>query len=151
MGAKATIRETGQSTFAVSVDTAGHSLTADEPVSAGGGGLGPSPFELLLSALGACTAMTVRWYAQEKGWPLTNVQVDLVHDKKPRADGCSDLITKIVRLEGAALTVEQRRRLMEVAEKCPVQRTLERGLTIVTREQDWQNDPIASRLAEELP
>jgi len=117
---RANVTETGQSVYAAAIDTNGHGLLADEPVDFGGGGLGPAPYDLLLSALGACTAMTVRWYAQKQGWPLTHVSVDLTHHKEGRAD----IFTKTVHLKGEDLSETQRATLISVAEKCPVHRTL---------------------------
>lgn len=116
----ANVTETGQSIYAAAIGIGGHGILADEPVDFGGGGLGPAPYDLLLSALGACTAMTVRWYAQKQGWPLTHVSVDLTHHKEGRAD----VFTKVVHLKGDDLTPEQHATLISVAEKCPVHRTL---------------------------
>lgn len=125
---QATIRETGESVFAVDINVSGFSLKGDEPVDAGGGGLGPSPYDFLTAALGECTAMTIRWYAQKQGWPLERVSVEITHQKQPRADGRpgkTDMFGKRITLIGDALTAEQRGKLMEVSAKCPVQRTLE--------------------------
>lgn len=131
----ATARETGQSAFAVEIEVSGHRLTGDEPAAAGGGNLGPSPFDLLTAALAECTAMTVRWYARQQGWPLDHVEVSVHHMKG--GDGTSsarqDRFDKRVRLDGAGLDDDQRRRLLEVAAKCPVQRSLEGTPLILTR------------------
>jgi putative redox protein len=121
------VTETGESPYAVTIEVSGHSLTGDEPVDFGGGNLGPAPYDLLTAALGECTAMTVRWYALQQKWPLEHVEVSLTHRKggegatSPR----QDVFTKTIRLTGEALTPEQRAKLIEVAAKCPVQRTLE--------------------------
>lgn len=113
-----------------------HRLVADEPPPAGTDS-GPDPYELLLGALGACTAMTVKLYAQRKAWPLTGVGVELTHERM-HADDCADCetrdvfmdrITKRLTLHGD-LNAEQRQRLMEIAERCPVQRTLQRQIVI---------------------
>src|ERR1700730_14677159 len=114
-----------------------HHLTADEPATAGGADAGPNPYELLLSALGACTAMTVRLYAQRKGWPLDSVEVALRHARIHAEDcancetseGYLDQITKQISLHGA-LDVEQRQRLLEISELCPAQKTLQHEVHI---------------------
>jgi len=114
-----------------------HGWLADEPAGIGDG-LGPDPYELLLSALGACTAMTVRMYARRKGWPLDDVRVELVHERV-HAEDCSecesakariDRITVRVQVEGA-LDDAQRARLQEIAGRCPVRRTLGGPIQIV--------------------
>ena len=123
--------------LAHTIEARGHRLLADEPQAAGGTDTGPTPYELLLGALGACTAMTIRLYAQRKGWPLEAVEVTLRHERI-HAQDCADCetrepfldrITKRLRLEGA-LSAEQRQRLGEIAERCPVQRTLQRQVSI---------------------
>jgi putative redox protein len=88
-----------------------------------------------LAALGECTAITVRWYATQKGWPLEKVAVNLTHHKEdvPGQSRPIDVFEKDVTIEGAALTDEQKQRLYDVAAKCPVQRTLEKGCTIRSR------------------
>ncbi len=108
-----------------------HSLLTDEPVEAGGDDAGPTPYEFLLAALGGCTAMTLELYARRKGIPLEKVAVEL-EDTRIHAQDCADCETKEghiteisrrIRLEGP-LSPEQRRRLLEIAAKCPVHRTL---------------------------
>ncbi len=134
------VTETGESTYAVSILVSGHTIKGDEPLSFGGGNLGPAPYDLLLAALGECTAMTVRWYAKQQNWPLEKVEVRLSHLKTdagelPENEGKSgkiDLFEKQVIVHGAALTSEQRAKLVEIAAKCPVQRTLQSGGIIRT-------------------
>jgi putative redox protein len=120
----------------------GHGLVADEPRAAGGTNAGPSPYELLSASLGACTAMTVRLYAERKRWPLERVEVRLWH-RKGHADDCAgcegsgavgiDVLERELAFEGP-LDDEQRRRLVEIAGRCPVHRTLTAGaLRIATR------------------
>lgn len=128
------IVETGESAFAVSIDVSGHHLTGDEPVAQGGGDLGPAPYDLLLGALGECTAMTVRWYARQQNWPLDRVEVNLTHTKGD-VEGKSaktDHFAKTIRIFGKNLTDEQRDKLVAAAARCPVQRTLEGTPVIVT-------------------
>jgi putative redox protein len=118
---EAHIIETGESAYAVNISVSGHALKGDEPVASGGGDLGPAPYDMLLAALGECTAMTVRWYALQQKYPLEKVEVRLTHDKENK----TDIFTKQVILYGDALSPEQKKKLVEVAGKCPVQRTLE--------------------------
>lgn len=104
-------------------DHEGHRWLADEPLHAGGGNQGPSPTELLLSSLGACTAITVRMYATRQGWPLTGVEVGLVFNPEGTPAGGGNDIRRRITLSGD-LTHEQRERLLDVANKCPIHRVL---------------------------
>ena len=112
--------------------TAGqHSFICDEPLDAGGDGLGPSPYELVLWALGACTSMTLLLYARRKGWDLEDVSVHLTHDRvhaddsqDAESDGAKvERITRDISVRGN-LTEEQTQRLLEIAARCPVHKTL---------------------------
>ena len=123
--------------YRTTVRTRTHTLLADEPTDAGGTDAGPSPYELLLGALAACTAMTVRMYADRKAWPLSDVVVR-IRPVRPHAVDCANCETTDVgvgRLEReiellGSLTDEQRTRLLYVADRCPVKQTLERGLRV---------------------
>jgi putative redox protein len=134
------VRETGESVFAVEINVSGHIIKGDEPVDGGGANLGPSPYDVLLAALGECTAMTVRWYARQQNWPLEDVQVTLTHRKTdaaslPEAQGRTgkvDLFEKIVEIHGDELTDQQKQKLIDVAAKCPVHRTLQSNPIIHT-------------------
>lgn len=118
--------------YVVRISTDTHQWSADEPPSLGGSDAGPSPHELLLSGLGACTVITSRMYAERKGWPLEAIKVELEYTRV-RAEDCSDCETEqgFVAQIGIQISVEgdlddtQRRRIFEIAGKCPVKRTLE--------------------------
>lgn len=116
-----------------------HRMVADEPVSFGGTDTGPSPYQFLAAGLGACTAMTIRMYARRKDWPLAHVAVDVRHGQMHGRD-CADcpdktvridLFRRVIRLDGP-LDADQRARLLEIADRCPVHRTLEGTIRIRT-------------------
>lgn len=130
---------TGAEGFRTDLFANGFPLVADEPLEYGGSNEGPSPYEFLLAALGACTGMTVRMYAQSKHWPLDEVIVRLSHHKV-HAEDCRDcdeqdrridLFERELELRGD-LDEAQRQRLLEIAERCPVHRTLTAGVRVVT-------------------
>ena len=104
-------------------DPQGHTWLADEPAANGGGARGPTPHQLLLSSLGACTAMTVRMYAARKGWPLRSVEVELRFNPEGAPGEGVALIERHITVHGG-LDAEQRARLLEVANKCPIHRVL---------------------------
>ncbi|MFC7290872.1 alpha/beta fold hydrolase [Hirschia litorea] len=108
---------------------------ADEPQSVGGDGAGPTPYQYMNAALGACTSMTLRMYADRKGWPVDKVSVSVTHEKTKNEIDSSDLdvFSRAITISGD-LTVEQRARMLEIADKCPVHRTLHRNSTIRTTE-----------------
>jgi len=123
------VAENGQGRYQQAVLIGQHRLIADEPVSVGGADAGPAPFDFLMSGLGACTSMTLRMYAERKGLPLTRISVALRHDKID-VDGIPrDRITREITLEGDLLP-EQRRRLLEIANRCPVHRALSHSMML---------------------
>ena len=123
------------------IEAGRHALTSDEPVPSGGTDTGPDPYALLLAALGACTSMTIRMYADRKQWPLEEVRVRLSQGKihardcaecETKDDSRIDRITREIVLSGP-LTEDQKQRLLEIANRCPVHRTLVGEKQIVTR------------------
>jgi len=126
----ATVRDSGPKSLQVQVEVGGQSFLGDEPVAAGGTGLGPAPHDLLSAALAECTVLTLRLYADRKGWPLEAVEAQVGHEVQAEASP-RDLFRRTVRLTGP-LDEEQRARLLEIAERCPVHRTLTTGSRIET-------------------
>ena len=142
--AQVVVAETTQGTFLNHVVAGQHRFLADEPESVGGFDAGPGPYDFLATALGACTSMTLRMYADRKSLPLDRVTVEVSHDKvyaddkasgagdgPPAAGGKIDQFTRVLRLEGE-LDDEQRASLLRIADRCPVHRTLEQASRIVT-------------------
>ena len=137
------VRETRNSKLQQIISTGPHRLLADEPVSVGGEDTGPGPYDFLLASLGACTSMTMRLYADRKSLPLERITVTLKHQKIHAEDcaecetkeGMLDQIDRVIAMEGA-LDTEQRKKLMEIADKCPVHRTLTSEIRIVTKAAD---------------
>jgi putative redox protein len=123
--AKAVIETTR---YATAIDAGGHRIVADEPPENGGADAGPAPYDLLLAALSACTAITLRMYADRKAWDLTRIKVELHFTRD--ADR-NERIDRTLHLEGS-LSEEQRLRIADIAERTPVTLTLKRGLAIVT-------------------
>ncbi|MDP4762807.1 MAG: OsmC family protein, partial [Salibacteraceae bacterium] len=129
-----------QNNFTTSIQTAKHSLTADEPADVGGDDFGPSPYELLNAGLAACTVMTMKLYAERKKWPLKEAFVYITHSKKhvddmgdeSTAGTYLDHISKKIELIGD-LDTEQREKLMQIAAKCPVHKTLQSKVEIETQ------------------
>jgi len=126
--------------FRTDVEVGGHRLVVDEPIAVGGADQGPTPYEMLLAGLGACTAMTLRIYADRRKWPLERARISLLH-RKVHAQDCVDCVTqparmdvvdRIITLDGA-LTEEQRAKLLEIAERCPVHQTLKAKMQVNTQ------------------
>ena len=137
---RSVVVKAGPSRFGQNISVGPHLLQADEPRDVGGNDEGPNPYELLLAALGACTSMTVRMYAERKQWPLQGVQVRLAHSRI-HAEDCAECDTKqgmLDRIEAEItfigdLSDDQRHRLLEIANICPVHRTLVSEVQILTR------------------
>jgi putative redox protein len=136
------VAQAAEGRFAQDIQARKHRLRADEPESFGGDDTGPTPYDFLLAALGACTAMTLRLYAERKGLSLEHVAVDLRHERIHAAD-CADCETKEGRIDhiertialGGALDEASRARLLEIADMCPVHRTLQSEVRITTRSE----------------
>ena len=135
------VARVGASGFRTEITAGGHQLVADEPVGLGGTDAGATPYGILLGALSSCTAMTLRMYADRKKWPLESVVVQLRTARSHERD-CEDCETQKVgvgRIERRVdlvgpLSDDQRRRLMEIADRCPVKQSLERGIQVVNAE-----------------
>jgi uncharacterized OsmC-like protein/alpha/beta superfamily hydrolase len=131
---------TGRTGYRTEVIANGHRFIADEPIAVGGAGTGPNPYDYLVTALGACTSMTLRMYADRKNWPVEEIVVRLKHEKVHAADcrecetreGKIDVIEREIELQGP-LDAEQQRRLVEIADRCPVHRTLHGEVVVRTR------------------
>ena len=128
---KTSVISTGQGKYQQEIQAGPHIVIADEPRSLGGDGTGPTPISLLLGALGSCTAITLQMYAGRKELPLTGVEVFLSHER--RAD--RDYIEREIVIHGSTLTPEQRKRMLEIADICPVHKMLSGSADIVSRER----------------
>ena len=133
------VEETGEGAFQVEIMAGGARIIADEPPEVGGLGSGPTPYDLVSAGLGACTAMTLRMYARRKELPLDSVRVTVAHARDP-AQKPPDQFSRAISLSGP-LTDDQRARLLEIADRCPVHRTLSGGARFVT---EFGEDPLAA-------
>ena len=138
------VTRTGSEGFRTEIMADHHGLVADEPVAIGGADTGPTPYDLLMAGLGACTGMTLQMYARRKKWPLESATVHLRHNRmhaedcescEEQDDARMDRIQRVIEVSGA-LDEEQRARLLEIADRCPVHRTLEVGVRIETTAGD---------------
>ncbi|MEO8452939.1 MAG: OsmC family protein [Gemmatimonadota bacterium] len=135
-----------------------HAFTIDEPVAVGGTDAGPTPYEYLLGALSGCMAMTLRIYADRKGWPLENVEVRLrtARSHEPDCENCETGAVGITKIEreidfAGPLSDEQRKRLLQIADKCPVKQTLERGIAVQPVANIAPPQPGPAPTVNELP
>jgi putative redox protein len=138
-------RPTGAGRFQARIDLRGGPILADEPVEVGGLGSGPTPYELLSAALAACTAMTLRLYAERKQWTLPGFEVEVAHAiVPPEVAGAAprDRFTRRIVFD-APVDGEREARLVEIADRCPVHRTLMRGFEIVTETAGPEVPPLA--------
>lgn len=134
--------ESGIGPFGQFITTGRHVLGADEPSSLGGKDTGPDPYELVLAGLGACTAMTIRMYAQRKQIPLTRVEVRLRHVQRMSSEVLKDRFERAITLVGN-LTSEQRQHLLEIAERCTVSKTLRQSSDIASLLADARPDAVS--------
>lgn len=127
-----TVVESGHGPYGQFITAGSHVLGADEPVELGGRNTGPDPYELLLSALGACTAMTIRMYAERRKLNLSQIEVRLRHAQRANVQGgIADRFERRITLIGE-LTPEERQKLLEIADRCPVSQTLQRSSVVAS-------------------
>jgi putative redox protein len=127
----ATADDTGHGGLQILIGAGQARFVGDEPVEVGGLGLGPTPHDLVAAGLAACTSQTLRLYARRKAWPLGPVHVEVRHERRT-GETPADVFTRTIAL-GGDLDAEQRQRLMEIAERCPIHRLLTAGARVVTR------------------
>lgn len=136
------VENTGDGAYQALVYAQGPTIFVDEPIAMGGTGAGATPYDLLSAALGACTNITVRLYAQRKGWTLRHVQVAVAHRRDPETG--RDIFERTLYVEGD-LDETQTARLLAIAEHCPVERTLHDGSDITTRMTTERQKALAGR------
>jgi putative redox protein len=140
VSAAVTASATGQGRFQTRLNMPGATVLADEPVEVGGLGTGPTPYQLVGAALAACTSMTLRLYAERKGWALPEFEVEVTHS----SPGGRDRFARAIRFAGP-LAPDAQCRLLEIADKCPVHRTLVRGFEVVTSTSEMLRDAPAEQ------
>lgn len=138
-----TVVESGNGPFGQFITAGHHVLGADEPASLGGRDTGPDPYELVLAGLGACTAMTIRMYAHRKQIPLSRVEVQLRHVQRASSGNIKDRFERVITLVGN-LTPEQRLHLIDIAERCPVSKTLRQSSDIESILADAMPDAVSA-------
>lgn len=126
------VMENGKGRYQQEVIAGQHHLLADEPASVGGADAGPAPFDLLMAALGSCTSMTLRMYAERKELPVRKISVALSHERLQIDGSLRDRINRTITLEGD-LSAEQRQRMLEIANKCPIHRAISQPLLIASQ------------------
>lgn len=137
----------GPQPYATLIHARSHMFAADEPGDMGGKDTGPTPYELLLAAVGSCKAITAKMYAQRKGWALESVRVELRHERPEGRGGPERIVASFV-FEGD-LDDEQRERLLQIAEKCPVQKTITGGLSVESTLIDTGGDESGDEDSDE--
>ena len=140
-----TVVESGNGPYGQFITSGHHVLGADEPIELGGRDTGADPFELLLAALGACTAMTIRMYASRKGLRLGRVSVQLRHVQRASGSDLKDRFERVISLDGE-LSTDEREHLLVIAERCPVSQTLRRGsdITSLLAEENPERAPLSA-------
>jgi putative redox protein len=128
---KVTVVESSNGPYGQIITSGHHVLSADEPAELGGRDTGADPFELLLAALGACTAMTIRMYASRKGFRLDRISVQLRHVQRASGSDVKDRFERVITMDGQ-LSTEERQHLLAIAERCPVSQTLKRSSDITS-------------------
>jgi putative redox protein len=138
-----TVVESGTGPYGQFITAGRHVMGADEPERFGGRDTAASPYEYLLAGLGACTTMTLRMYATRRSWPLERIAVKLRHEMTETADGAGkvDRFERVINPTGQ-LTAEQKSKLLEVAEKCPVSQTLRRSSVVVSQLASGDNGSV---------
>ncbi len=143
---EAVASKTGEGRFQLAISAGGAHFMADEPVAVGGLGSGPTPYQLLAAALAACTTMTVQLYADRKGWAV-RVHCTAVGHRREEGSIPADVFSRRIKFEGD-ITPEQRTRLLEIADRCPVHRTLTEGARVRTAEVLPEAAPATTHMAD---